>query len=52
MNIRIEIKGNKAYIYTPYNKEFIKRVKMIGDASWRGVHGLLIRYLYRQFVNC
>lgn len=36
MNIRIEIKGNKAYIYTPYNKEFIKRVKMIGDASWRG----------------
>ena len=27
MNIRIEIKGNKAYIYTPYNKEFIKRVK-------------------------
>lgn len=30
----VKIKGNTAYVYTPYNGEFVKAVKNIGGAKW------------------
>lgn len=32
--MRIEINGRKANIFTPYNTEFVKRIKGIGGAKW------------------
>lgn len=32
--IRVEVVGEKANLYTPYNSEFIKAVKNIGGARW------------------
>ncbi|MCI7303070.1 MAG: hypothetical protein SOR93_14120 [Clostridiales Family XIII bacterium] len=32
--MKIEVKENKAYIYTPYNPEFVHQVKQIGGARW------------------
>ena len=34
--MKIEISGGKAYIFTPYNAEFVKRIKGIGGAKWNG----------------
>ena len=34
MKIKIEVKENKAYIYTPYNPEFVRKIKQIGGARW------------------
>lgn len=33
-SIKIEIKGNKALIYTPYNKKFVERIHNIGSSKW------------------
>lgn len=33
--MKITVKENKAYIETPYNKEFVKAVKNIGQAKWQ-----------------
>lgn len=32
--MKIEIVDTKAYIYTPYNAEFVKAIKGIGGARW------------------
>ena len=34
--MKIEVKDDKAYIFTPYNSNFIKKVKGIGKARWNG----------------
>ena len=34
--IKIEIKNGAANLYTPYNPDFIKRIKGIGGAKWDG----------------
>lgn len=34
VTIKIEIVDTKAYIYTPYNAEFVKAIKGIGGARW------------------
>lgn len=34
--MKIEISGGKANIFTPYNAEFVKRIKGIGGAKWNG----------------
>lgn len=33
-SIKIEIKGNKALIYTPYNKKFVEKIHNIGSSKW------------------
>lgn len=33
-NMKIEIKNGKAYVFTPYSPEFVKRIKSIGGARW------------------
>ena len=35
--MKIEIVDTKAYIYTPYNAEFVKAIKGIGGARWNRV---------------
>ena len=32
--MKIEIRDNKAYIYTPYSPEFVARIKNIGGRKW------------------
>ena len=32
--MKIEVKDGKAYIYTPYNAEFVKRLKGVGGSKW------------------
>lgn len=34
--MKIEIRDSKASVYTPYNAEFVKRIKQIGGAKWNG----------------
>ena len=34
--MKIEMNNGKAEIYTPYNPEFVRRIKMIGNAKWTG----------------
>lgn len=34
--IKIDVRGDKAYIFTPYSDQFVKKVKMIGGAKWNG----------------
>ena len=34
--MKITTKNGKAYISTPYNKEFISKIKQIGGARWNG----------------
>lgn len=36
MKIRINITENKASVYTPYNREFVTKIKTIGGAKWNG----------------
>lgn len=35
-DIRIETKDKKAYVYTPYNKNFVQKIKKIRCAAWNG----------------
>lgn len=32
--MKIEINENKAYVFTPYNKNFVSEIKKIGGAKW------------------
>ena len=32
--MKIEIRENTAYVYTPYNPSFVKKIKTIGGAKW------------------
>lgn len=34
MCMKIEVKEDKAYVFTPYNPDFVKKVKGIGGARW------------------
>ena len=34
MNITTKIKGDEAYLYTPYNNKFVSAIKGIGGAYW------------------
>ena len=34
--MKIEIRGNAAYLFTPYNPTFVKKIKAIGGAKWDG----------------
>lgn len=36
MCMKIEIKEDKAYVFTPYNPDFVKKIKGIGGAKWSG----------------
>ena len=36
MSIKIEIKNDRAYIYTPYSKEFVRRIKGVFGSRWTG----------------
>ena len=35
--MKIEIRDNTAYVFTPYNPAFVKEIKTIGGAKWDGV---------------
>ena len=35
-DIRIKTKDKKAYVYTPYNKNFVQKIKKIRCAAWNG----------------
>lgn len=35
--MKIEIRDTKAYVYTPYNPQFVREIKAIGGAKWNGV---------------
>lgn len=35
--MKIEIRNNTAYVFTPYNPVFVKEIKTIGGAKWDGV---------------
>lgn len=32
--IEVKIRDDKAMLYTPYNPEFVKRIKKFSDARW------------------
>lgn len=32
--MKIEVNNNKALVFTPYNADFVKKVKLIGGAKW------------------
>ena len=34
--MKIEVKAGKANVFTPYNKEFVAKIKQIGGARWNG----------------
>lgn len=34
--MKIDIENGKAYVYTPYNQEFVKAIKKVGGAKWNG----------------
>lgn len=34
--MRIHNNNGKVEIYTPYNKEFVQKIKGIGEARWNG----------------
>lgn len=34
--MKITVKEGKAYVETPYNKEFVAKIKQIGGARWNG----------------
>lgn len=34
--MKINVKDGKADVYTPYNAEFVRRIKQIGGAKWNG----------------
>lgn len=34
--MKIEIKNNSAYVFTPYNPLFVRKIKSIGGAMWDG----------------
>ena len=34
--MKIEVMNGKANVYTPYNPDFVKKVKGIGGAKWNG----------------
>ena len=34
MNIKIEVNGDIAELYTPYNQDFVNKIKGIGGAKW------------------
>ncbi len=34
MNMKIKLKDGKANVYTPYNPDFVKKIKGIGNAKW------------------
>ena len=34
--MKITTKDGKAYVSTPYNKDFVTKVKQIGGARWNG----------------
>ena len=34
--MKIEINAGKANVFTPYNKDFVAKIKQIGGARWNG----------------
>lgn len=49
MNIKIKIENEKAYIYTPYNKNFVQRIKKI-RGIWNG-NAWVVNYAFVPAVR-
>lgn len=32
--IHVEIEGNKAKLFTPYDKKFVRKIKSVSNAQW------------------